>query len=140
MNDYWNNTGFIDYPDKVSEREVQAELFVKLKCLGYNARCDVRGENSGRKTKFDIVIFDINNNAKFIIEIKSNNYDKSYVINKFNTSKRKQKYDRFNIPTLCCANKKSISSLIWRLKKEFEPDYKPEPFFGTPKIEITDEN
>jgi hypothetical protein len=140
MDDYWNNNELIAYPDKISEREVEAELFMKLKCLGYNIRYGLRGSVGGRRTKFDMVIFNKDNQPKFLVEVKSSNYCEEYVKNKFEDSKRKQKYDKFNIPTLCCANVKSIPSFVANLLKVFEPDGKSAEishgFSDTPKNAI----
>lgn len=95
----------IQYPVNNSEFEIQSELYYKLRESGYN----VRGEVKHAKCRFDIVVYDSNNNAICIIECKR--YVSRYKKPKQNT-KQIAKYSQYNIPVLVCVRIPDIPSVI----------------------------
>jgi len=101
----------IPYPKKMKEAEIQAILYSKIIDEGYNARLEVRGDNCS----FDIVVFNINNLAKCIIEVK--NYSESYNLAKFSDTKQYKKYTSYDIPLCLCSGIEQIDSTVSWVKK-----------------------
>ncbi len=100
----------IEYPKKINESEIQANLWLKLIDANIDARLQVKAE----KSRLDIVIFK-NQTAKGIIECKS--WTKRYLRNQkyqlYKNSKQYRKYqDTFHIPVFVCGCKASIEPAI----------------------------
>ena len=97
---------------KISEFEVQSDLYQELKKLGFN----VKGEVKAKYSRLDIVVFDNLNNARIIIEVKSRLRPRA-TIRKY---KRVQKYEElFNLPVLVCINHDQIDETIKKVKELF---------------------
>jgi len=100
----------IEYPKKVSEAEIQAELWYKLREAGIDARLEVKGERS----RLDIVIFR-NKEARAIIECKSWSvrYVKNQGYQKHKNTKQLTKYrETFKVPVFVCGCLASIKPAI----------------------------
>lgn len=90
---------FIMPPKRETEFEVKAELYCKLKEKGFNVRGPVTSDDS----RFDLVVFDKDNNVKCIIEVKK--WKPEEVKKKSNRPKTKtqhEKYNKYNLPLLTC--------------------------------------
>lgn len=101
----------IDYPEKISEAEIQAELWHRLKAMNIDARLQVNQRIGGRNPRLDIVIFK-DYIAICIIECKS--WSKSYIRNrKYQQAKNTKqilKYKQyFNLPVLICGCTNAIA-------------------------------
>jgi hypothetical protein len=92
----------IKYPKKVSEFEIQAELYSLLKDEeGYDVRGEVRVDDRKqpkgyRQCRFDLVVYE-DKVAKFIIEVKDRkpkNFNKN--------TRQFKKYSSFGIPLFYC--------------------------------------
>lgn len=60
-----------EYSRPVTEFEIQAELFYRLKALGYKVRGEIGvTKPDKRNCRFDLVIFDNDENPALIIEVK----------------------------------------------------------------------
>jgi hypothetical protein len=86
----------IQYPKKLSEFEMHANLFFRLKQEGYDVRGEVTAKNNGRKSSFDLVIFNLAG-AAVIIEVKNSPCEAL-----INGKKTRQavKYTEYGIPLL----------------------------------------
>jgi hypothetical protein len=120
MNDEEKCKRFL-YPKKdiPTEFEVQAELYCKLKKLGFQVRGDVRREGC----QFDLVIYDNDLNAKCIVEVK--NWDQKDVKRKKDkviSGEKKQinKYKKFGITILMCYNQNYIDKIIKYLSEKID--------------------
>ena len=98
------------YPkDRISEFEVQSDLYQQLKQLGFN----VRGEVKAKFSRLHIVVFNNNNIAKCIIEVKSRKRERA-APRKY---KRVQKYEElFRLPVITCINRTQINDTINQVK------------------------
>lgn len=101
----------IYYPEnRISEFEIQAELYNELKQQGLN----VRGEVKAKQSRLDIVVFNEQNKAVCIIEVKSQKKERA-TQRKY---KRVQKYeDLFKLPVLTCLNRKQINETVNKVKE-----------------------
>lgn len=98
----------IKYPTRQAEFEIQALLYISLKREGLNAR----GEVKAYKSRLDLVIFNDDNTAKCIIEVKANQRPKQ------RKYKRVTKYeDLFKLPVLVCMHKSQINDTISQVKR-----------------------
>ncbi|MCK5600442.1 type I restriction enzyme HsdR N-terminal domain-containing protein [Candidatus Pacearchaeota archaeon] len=97
----------IYYPDRVSEFELQAQLYYELKKNRINARGEVKAKNS----RLDLVIYNEHNKAIAIIEVKSR---KKIVVKKY---RQVAKYkELFNLPIIICMHKEQINETIEKIK------------------------
>ena len=97
----------IKYPTRQAEFEIQALLYIALKREGLN----VRGEVKAYKSRLDLVIFNDDNKAICIIEVKSNQRPKQ------RKYKRVTKYEElFHLPVLICMHKSQINDTISQIK------------------------
>lgn len=105
----------IEYPKRISEAEIQAELWYRLKGAGVDARLEVKADHS----RLDIVVF-VDRAATGIIECKS--WSKSYLRNQryqeYKNSKQYRKYqDVFYVPVFVCGCLKSIEPAVTFARK-----------------------
>lgn len=92
----------IAYPNKPTEFEIHAELYVFLKAMGYNVRgeinhtitTDIRQRCGYKKSRFDLVVFDDKNEAKIIIEVKDG------PAHDVSSTRQYTKYSMHNLPLL----------------------------------------
>ena len=103
----------IEYPKRCNSTEVQAEIYRKLKDLGFNVRLEVKAI----KCRFDIVIFDKYNNARCIIEAKSRN--KNYDNERYYRSVQYKKYCKYGIPVILCCRLEEIDDIITKIELLF---------------------
>lgn len=97
----------ITYPTRQAEFEIQALLYLALKRQGLN----VRGEVKAYKSRLDLVIFNDDNQAKCIIEVKANQRPKQ------RKYKRVTKYEElFKLPVIVCMHKTQINDTISQVK------------------------
>lgn len=106
----------IFYPSFNSEFEIQAELYKELSEM----RIDVRGEvsalcydNGRHKVYFDLVVFK-NQKPICIIETKNSLNNNSI---KLSNGRQKRRYEKFNIPILCCRNLSQVDKIINKIEK-----------------------
>jgi hypothetical protein len=100
------------YPQRLSEFEVQSDIYQGLKKKGFN----VRGEVKAKKSRLDIVVFDDNNTARCIIEVKSRKRERK-LTRKY---KRVIKYEElFNLPVIVCTNSSQIEQTLKRVEDIF---------------------
>ena len=99
----------IPFPKKVSEFEVQAQLYQELIIRGF---C-VRGEVKHEKSRFDLVIYNKDEEAICIIEVKN------YKRNKKPNVKTKQirKYLQYDLPVLVCVHSEQVKMTIAMIKR-----------------------
>lgn len=95
----------IEYPRNFNEWEIQAALYVKLREIGIDARAEV----TAHRARFDIVVFDQNQKASIIIEVKDNNRI-SY--KQKDIDRQREKYLSFGIPVLLCSCIDDINQII----------------------------
>lgn len=86
----------IPYKETPSEFEIQAYLYMKLKKKGVNVRGSVpngrkRERGGSQRMVFDLVIFDKNNEAERIIEVKDS-------LNHRGETAQKKKYESTGYP------------------------------------------
>ena len=100
-----NYIPIIEYPNKSNEFEIQAELYSLLKSYSINVRGEVVDKNirnalgnkvGFKKSRFDLVVFDKNNIAKIIIEVKP------CITRKKEGTKQFNKYSIYNLHLLYC--------------------------------------
>lgn len=80
----------ISYPHCPTEFEIQAWLYCKLKELGFNVRGEVSAD--GNVCIFDLVLFDQNNRAKALIEVKKHESKRR--------SKQIRRYEDYGLPVV----------------------------------------
>mgnify|MGYP001607649440 CR=1 len=100
----------IEYPQKLNESELQAQLWAKLKSRKIDARLQVKAIRS----RIDIVIFK-KGQATGIIECKcwSKSYLKKQRYRYYKKSKQYQKYTQlFGLPIFVCGCSASIEPAI----------------------------
>ena len=98
----------ITYPSRLAEFEIQALLHISLKREGLN----VRGEVKAYKSRLDLVIFNDDNKAKCIIEVKSSQRIKN------RKYKRVAKYEElFKLPVLVCMHPSQIQDTTNQAKR-----------------------
>ncbi len=85
------------YPTKPSEFDIQADLYSSLKELGYNCHNQVSSYCHGKKSRFDIVVFDLDNQPRIIIEVKDSE-NKTLVYGE--KTNQIEKYLQYGIPVL----------------------------------------
>lgn len=101
----------IHYPNTVSEFEVQATLWQRLKEHGLDvvgcvsAWCDDCGP---RRTYLDLVVFNDSKQAVVIVECK--NTSTGFTLNA--SSRQLRRYSKFGIPLVKCPNYESIEDSI----------------------------
>jgi hypothetical protein len=108
----------LEYPDKYSEFEVQAELYNRLKQEGLTVRGEVRGScNDGNKTvgcRFDLVIFNSLKRPVLIIECKNNrSHDGRKTIFDRVKTRQYRKYSKFELPTFQCLSMNHIDAVVF---------------------------
>ncbi len=99
----------ISYPKKVSEFEIQATLYSKLKLLGFDVKGEVthrlEGQEKGfRQCRFDLVIFE-KGKAVFIIEVKNHNKTSF-------TTRQDRKYSKYEAELMYCTSMGGVDNLI----------------------------
>lgn len=96
------------FPDRIAEFEIQAHLFSKLIQQGIN----VRGEVKAEKSRLDLVIFNEDNQAICLIEVKSSQRIKK------RKYKRVKKYENlFGLPVIVCTHQDQIRNTIDQVKE-----------------------
>lgn len=117
-----NNSMIISYPKKETEFEVQAKLYCKLKKQGFNVRGNVKIYG---KCHLDLVVFDNDNTAKCIIEVKNwklnSNIEKKLM--KPSRKAQKEKYLKYNLPLIYCTHSAYIDKKIDEIKKNLLDDF-----------------
>jgi hypothetical protein len=108
-----NNTFHkVVYPQRLSEFEVQSDIYQELKKKGFNVKGEVKAKNS----RLDIVVFDDNNTAKCIIEVKS----RERVRKTPRKYRRVEKYEElFNLPVIVCMNASQVESTVKQVEDIF---------------------
>lgn len=91
----------LEYPKRVSEFEIQSELFERLKQSGKN----VRGEVKGYKSRLDLVLYCGSNTAISVIEVKSRKRPRKHVKIYKQTSRY---FSTFFLPILLCTSMQEI--------------------------------
>lgn len=111
----------ISYPSKrtLSEFEIQATLYNKLKLLRYDVRGEVtikiRGAKKGfRQCRFDLIVFNLDKQPICIIEVKNNGKIPSRDGRQF------LKYSAFGLPLLYCVDLKNIDYVIYLIEMLYE--------------------
>lgn len=108
----------INYPDRISEIEVQFDLVNKLKKKyqkkGYQIRMNVLGKIGLKKNYFDIVIF-LNKKPYLIIEVKKSQSGVN--------PKQMKEYLSYNVPLIYCNNKSNIPSVLKSIEYHFNKLY-----------------
>lgn len=100
------------FPDRLSEFEIQSDVYQALKKKGFN----VRGEVKAKSSRLDLVVFDKNDGARCIIEVKS----RERVRKKPRKYRRVQKYEElFNLPVIVCMNGSQIEQTVKEVEKIF---------------------
>lgn len=93
----------IQYPQRQAEFEVQAMLFAQLRQCGF----DVRGEVFAYQSRFDLVVFDVYQCARVLIEVKPCHGPLS--------PRQRQAYERYGLPFLCCYGVADIATTLERV-------------------------
>lgn len=98
------------YPDnRISEFEIQSDLYQELKQQGF----DVRGEVKAKQSRLDIVVFNEQKKAVCIVEVKSQKKERT-TQRKY---KRVAKYEElFKLPVLTCLNRNQITEIVNEVK------------------------
>jgi hypothetical protein len=104
------NKHIIYYPNRLSEFEIQSDIYQRIKQSGL----EVKGEVKAKNSRLDLVVYDANNNAICIIEVKSRararTTEKKY--------KRVQKYEQlFNLPVIVCTHPSQIEQTVNKVKE-----------------------
>lgn len=86
----------INIPSVKSEFELQSELFTELKRLGFNVFGEVPAILNGKKSHFDLVVFE-GDQAAVIIEVK-NSPCRAIVYGK--KTRQMEKYKAYGIPVV----------------------------------------
>lgn len=102
----------IDYPKKYSEFEYHAKLFFALKGLGYDVRGEVSSKFKGRKSVFDLVVFN-QGGAAVIIEVKNSPHEA--LVNGKKT-RQSEKYKEYGIPLLFYTSTIPIEDVLARVE------------------------
>lgn len=112
----WGKADFgsipVPFPKRLSESEVQAELWSVLKSKGYNARLEVsdtvkRGNTYQQRARFDIVIY--SKKKPVIIEVKT--------IKSKLGDKQILKYSKYNALLLSCIGRQSIDEVVKKVEQ-----------------------
>ena len=97
---------------KLSEFEIQAELYYRIKELGFNIRGEVScfySENRvTNKARFDLLVLDKDNNPKLIIEVKK----RSQLNLSIRESKQMEKYKITGLECIYCLGQSNIDNCI----------------------------
>ena len=103
----------IRYPNRPSEAEIQATLWLTLKDKGIDARLEVPTSLNSRKHILDIVIFK-NQTPQSIIECKSwskvYSKERQYQLSK--NTKQIRKYESWGLPVLVCGRPEAIPIVV----------------------------
>lgn len=107
----------ISYPVKHSEFEVHAELYDRLRALGYDARGCVPArcrDDKGRQPRchLDLVVFR-ERQPVVIIEVKNGN-GTSFVMNDTQQARR---YLKFGLPVIQCPNMNWVSVTVEKVQE-----------------------
>lgn len=101
----------IPYPQQDSEFDVQAELWRRLKEIGFDVRGEVRAvcDDGGKRsrTRLDLVVFD-NRRAIAIIECKNSDKSTRCVV----TGRQGRRYSKFSLPLFLCVNRSKIDLTV----------------------------
>ncbi|MCK5611747.1 type I restriction enzyme HsdR N-terminal domain-containing protein [Candidatus Pacearchaeota archaeon] len=98
------------YPARQSEFEVQSLIFTILKSEKYN----VRGEVKALRSRLDIVVYNDNNKAVCIIEVKA----RARVRKKPRQYKQVMKYEElFGLPVIICLNRSQVRDTINQVRR-----------------------
>ena len=113
----------IPYPEKRTEFEVQSDMYQNLKSLGLNVRGEItesknisklsNNKKGFKKCRFDIVVFNSENVAVLIIEVKRGVESNS----NFTESRQYRKYKMYNLPLLYCWSDTKHISLYDKIVK-----------------------
>ena len=103
----------IIYPRKISEAEVQAQLWTELKKFSVDARLQVIGKGDDKLCKLDLVVFQ-NAIPKCIVECKgwSKRYSKERWYQLAKNTKQVVRYQQFGVPVFVCGRQESIPNVI----------------------------
>lgn len=93
-------TDQIFYPDNVSEFEIQAAIYRRLR----QADIDVRGEVYAKGVRFDLVVFCSDKQASIIIEVKRRDAAISV--------RQQASYMKFGLPVIFCIGTEGIEPTI----------------------------
>lgn len=95
----------IPYPTgRISEFEIQAMLYGRLKQEGFN----VKGEVKAKKSRLDLVVYDVRNKPVCIIETKSWKWK-----TKSTETKQLTKYrELFDVPVLVCGRTFQVEKTV----------------------------
>lgn len=98
----------INKPSKVSEFEMQAELYFRLKRLGFDVRGEVTAMYQGERSMFDLVVF-VNNQGAVIIEVKNSRAD---ALRYGKKTRQNRKYKAYDLPLVYYTTATPIESVI----------------------------
>jgi len=100
-------------PDKLSEFEMQATLWVELKRLGYDVRGEVPATWRGTKSHFDLVIF-VGGQGALIIEVKNSRAD---AIRHGKKTRQTAKYRDYGLPLVFYTSATPLESVIEQINQ-----------------------
>jgi uncharacterized protein (DUF302 family) len=107
----------INLPSTKSEFELQSELFSELKRIGFTVFGEVPAMLDGRKSHFDLVVFD-GKKAAVIIEVK-NSPCRAVVYGK--KTKQVKKYQAYGLPVIFHTTLHSIEETVNKVQKLVAP-------------------
>ena len=105
-----SNKHNIPFPERQSEFELQSLVYGILKKEDIN----VRGEVKAYRSRLDIVVYNKQNKAKCIVEVKS----RKKVRERITKYKQVQKYEGlFKLPVIVCVHPSQIQDTINQVKR-----------------------
>lgn len=116
--------GKIAYPLKPSEFDIQAELFGRLRTLGFDVRGEVGAYCSDHgkehRTNLDLVVFNSKREPCVIIEVKDHPRPKenAFTVGRCLGSRQHRRYSSFGIPLWTCFTDSEIPRIVEKLLTE----------------------
>lgn len=98
----------ITQPNKPSEFEIQSDLYSRLKALGLDVRGEVPAKLDGKKSIFDLVVFN-GQQAVVIIEVK-NSPNLALLYGK--KTRQSVKYKAYGLPVVFCTTATPIETVV----------------------------
>lgn len=106
-----DKTYTIPLPNRESEFEIQSMMYNILK---YQDKFIVRGEVKAYKSRLDLVVYNKNNQAKVIIEVKS----RARLRKTYRKYKQVTKYENlFKLPVVVCHNRAKVGETLNKVRE-----------------------
>lgn len=115
----------VQYPERESEFEVQAELYFRLKGMGLDVRGCVKGRcrdfGQNPRVYLDLAIFDELKRLTIIIECKNMTLWQAGTELRLNKGRQERRYSSFGVPVILCPNIGAIEDVVQEILKQIDP-------------------